>query len=114
MCPRGSSALQQGSTLVEVMLALLLTSVGLMGLVQTQRTLLHAQRAQEQRQEAWRYARGALAQATLPLQAPSEEGVPPGWSRTLGLRAAGSCRLLVCELTPPRGRPVSLAKLICP
>lgn len=93
------------------MLALLLTSVGLMGLVQTQRTLLHAQRAQEQRQEAWRYARGALAQA---LQAPSEEGVPPGWSRTLGLRAAGSCRLLVCELTPPRGRPVSLAKLICP
>ncbi|BEH98012.1 prepilin-type N-terminal cleavage/methylation domain-containing protein [Edwardsiella ictaluri] len=100
--------------LVEVMLALLLTSVGLMGLVQTQRALLHVQWVQEQRQEAWRYARGALAQATLPLLTPSEEGMPPGWHRTLGLRTAGSCRLLVCELSPPRGRPVSLAKLICP
>ncbi|XEH55764.1 hypothetical protein NMD70_13990 [Edwardsiella tarda] len=43
--------------MLEVMVALLLTSVGLLGLIQTQRALLHTQRLQLQRQEAWRCAR---------------------------------------------------------
>ncbi|UCQ15341.1 hypothetical protein DCE53_03405 [Edwardsiella piscicida] len=88
------------------MLALLLTSVGLMGLVQTQRTLLHAQRAQEQRLEAWRYARGALAQATLPLQTPSEEGYRRGGAGRWGC-ATPDPVVCWCAISPRRGGALS-------
>ncbi|UCQ01870.1 prepilin-type N-terminal cleavage/methylation domain-containing protein [Edwardsiella tarda] len=109
--PAQRDARQRGSGLLEVMVALLLTSVGLLGLIQTQRALLHTQRLQLQRQEAWRCAREGLAQAALhqPLSP-----MPPGWRRTLESHPEGTCQRLRCRVSTPLGDTASLEKLICP
>lgn len=96
------------------MLALLLTSIGLLGLIQTQRALLHGQRLQAQQLAAWRDVRSALALASQPVASPPHDALPPGWQRAIRTQEAGGCRLLIGEVTPPLGPPVSLVKLICP
>ncbi|AOV98638.1 hypothetical protein A9798_13005 [Edwardsiella hoshinae] len=94
-----------------MMVALLLTSIGLLGLVQAQRALLQSQRLQVQRLEAWRYARQGLAQTALhqPLSP-----LPSGWRRTLESQPEAACQRLRCRVTTPLGYTASLEKLICP
>lgn len=95
---------QQGFSLPETLVALLLFAISLTALLQYQLVLAKGFQLQAQQREAWRYA----AQRFEGYQ-------PPHWQSSVRQHSGpGGCPLFTASVASPLGRKAQLALLRCP
>lgn len=94
---------QQGFSLPETLVALLLFASSLVALMHYQTALIKGFQLQAEQKEAWRYAWQRF-----------EGYQPPGWQSSLTQQAFSGCQLLTSSVISPMGRKASLTLLRCP
>ncbi|HEI8868412.1 prepilin-type N-terminal cleavage/methylation domain-containing protein [Serratia sp. AKBS12] len=105
-------ARQRGFSLPEVLIAALLFSVSLLGLLQYHQALLQGFQRQWQSRQAW-----ALAHQQLERHAAGIEGVetlPPGWRREVQhSREDDACHRLTVTIQTPQRQRIQLGRWYC-
>lgn len=95
---------QQGFSLPETLVALLLFASSLTALLQYQLALTKGFQLQAQQRQAWRYALQRF-----------EGYQPPGWQTSVVEKSGpAGCPLLTASVVSPLGRKAELALLRCP
>lgn len=102
--------LQQGFSLVEVLIATLLFSMTMIALLNYQQTLLTSVTMQQNHQQAWRIAFQQLD--IYPNIEPKL--LPSRWHSQLSvIKQRGSCRMIQATVIPDVGAKVELQRWFC-
>ncbi|WP_447867447.1 prepilin-type N-terminal cleavage/methylation domain-containing protein [Rahnella bonaserana] len=107
-----SCSVQQGFSLTEALIAMLLLSVSILGLLNYYQSLTHGFMQQWQVQQAWTEAHSQLEACSV-----TGKGTEPftdGWEFLLtGLSDAQSCTLVSAAIQTPAKYQAILQRLIC-
>lgn len=111
MCRLG----QQGFSLPDVLLAVLLFSMTLLGLLRYQQVLLQQLTAHRHQQQAWLLAQSALEGYQWPQSVNSLSlNLPQGWQHNWQQQSQGlGCQMVTVTVTPPLGKEARLTRWFC-
>ncbi|MEB6336684.1 prepilin-type N-terminal cleavage/methylation domain-containing protein [Serratia rhizosphaerae] len=103
---------QRGFSLPEVLIAALLFSVSLLGLLQYHQVLLQGLQRQWQYRQAWSLAHQQLEQLAAGRDA--DDAMAPGWRRELQYGDIdGACRQVTVTIATPLHQQAQLSRWYC-
>jgi prepilin peptidase dependent protein C len=107
-----STPMQQGFTLLEVMVTTLLLSLSLLTVMQYFSYLSQGFITQWQYRQAWLYAHNQLERYVV--VGDSQPEPQPGWQQRIETRVVTrDCQEVTVYITPPQGQSVALSRWIC-
>ncbi len=102
---------QYGFSLLEVLIALLLYSVSLLGLLQYHQVLLQAFHRHWQAREAWSLAHQNLD--IFSVRGSFNETAKPGWKQYIRVSTRGECQQVSALVITPHNLRAELSRWLC-